>query len=163
MTGPSNETIPHDFPRPGAPAALAGAQPKLALIEVDGRYAAPEASPAERAQLHAGCELLANRIAAATRQVAATNGIAPDNALTQGLVSLRERNYWSDDFNLWTIRRAAQINGWPAPGFAPAGTVWIEPSPQLLDLLHSRDLRPPILQQIEELLAGLQRLIPPQR
>lgn len=32
------ESIPHDFPNDNGQSALAGAQPKLSMVEIDGKY-----------------------------------------------------------------------------------------------------------------------------
>lgn len=53
--------IPEDFPVTPIPSALAGAQPKLNLVDQDGQYYSPGTSPSEVAEAHAVCEDLAQQ------------------------------------------------------------------------------------------------------
>jgi hypothetical protein len=61
---PSPEfVIPADFPRPDAHSALAGLQPKLALVTYEGRFYIPGGTPPELFSRWDVCEDLAQQFA----------------------------------------------------------------------------------------------------
>ncbi|USU18909.1 hypothetical protein [Paraburkholderia fungorum] len=85
--------VPDDFPRDLAPAALSGAQPKLAVRMIDGKFVAGLTAE-ERAERWAVCEDLAHQLVPKAVKDAARN---PDH---------------SHDETLRRIRRAIEGKGW---------------------------------------------------
>jgi hypothetical protein len=61
---PDYNAIPADFPRPKLSSALAGMQPKLAMVEFRGQFYTEGCSPPEVWARWDGCEDLAKQMAA---------------------------------------------------------------------------------------------------
>ncbi|WP_111932054.1 hypothetical protein [Paraburkholderia bryophila] len=86
-------SVPDDFPRDLAPAALSGAQPKLAARITDGKFVAGLTAE-ERAERWKVCEDLAHQLVPKTIKDATKN---PDH---------------SHDETLRRVRRAIEAKGW---------------------------------------------------
>lgn len=69
MSDPDAAPIPDDFPRFTGTGALEGAQPKVALLQVEGRFTSLGPDLKTLVQLHAMCESLAREIAGSGKQL----------------------------------------------------------------------------------------------
>lgn len=143
--------LPADFPRTAGPSALSGAQSKMALVAIDGRFVAPGLDPDALVQLHAWCESLAQKIAAHAKGMVDQGRAQPHRALKAQLNELRKEPRRPDTYNLWTIRRVERLNGWPAFDYDPPGTYWVELTPEQLYALNPVTVRRPVYTRVEEL------------
>lgn len=111
------DSVPEDFPNPDAFGAVSGAQPKLLLVQHNGRYYAPGCSPTERYAAWKYCEDLANHLA--TRALESKTGkrshMLEVEILEQYLPRLVATRWTSEPQARFIIRRVAQLLGWPAP------------------------------------------------
>lgn len=85
--------VPDDFPHDVTPASFSGAQPKLAVRMIDGKFVAG-LTPEERAERWTICEDLAHQLVPKTIKDAAKN---PEH---------------SHDETLRRVRRAIEGKGW---------------------------------------------------
>lgn len=92
-TPPTSSPIPSDFPRMRSPTALAGAQPKLAVVLQDGRYVA-DFSEEELAGRYDVCADLLRQLTAYCQRKRA------------------ERPEWSSSELLAKVRRSLHTKGW---------------------------------------------------
>lgn len=90
---PTSSPIPNDFPRVRAPAALAGAQPKLAVVLQDGRYVT-DFSEEELAGRYDMCADLLRQLTAYCQRKRV------------------ERPEWSNSELLAKVRRSLHTKGW---------------------------------------------------
>ena len=109
--------VPADFPRPIPGSAVAGAQPKLLLVEYEGQYYSPGCTPPELLQRWDVCEDLAKQFAAKSLESKAGKRahMSEPEILDQYLSRLLTTKWVSDEEARWVIRRAAEILSWPAP------------------------------------------------
>jgi hypothetical protein len=115
--------IPADFPRPCIASALAGYQPKLALVGYQGKFYLPGGAPPELFARWDICEDLAQQFVPKCRESKAgkRSHMSETAILDQYLLRLLKTNWGSDEEMRWVIRRAAGILGWPVPETANAG------------------------------------------
>ena len=125
MTGPHqhSETIdgvPGDFPRQQAVVSLSGAQPKLALVEIDGRFYPEGRTPEEVQSQHAMCEDLARQGAAyCTRKIDEGVVVNEGAALDRLYRGLQGKDWCSSEQKVWIVRRVAALQGWAVPTTVP--------------------------------------------
>ena len=113
---PHTTDIPDDFPVRSAISAISGAQPKMALVEVEGRYYAEGATPDDRKAQYAMCEDLAHQGVVYCRRKLAEGVVAdPDAALKRLHTGLQGKDWCSAEQNGWIVRRVATLLSWPAP------------------------------------------------
>lgn len=112
-----NTTIPDDFPS-GAPlASLAGAQPKLAVRLVNGKYLAG-LTEEERLERYEICEDLAQQfVVYCARKVSENSSLTHDLALERARKAFARKvsqGEWdfSDAEQDWVMTRAQQILKW---------------------------------------------------
>jgi hypothetical protein len=112
--------IPADFPRPRVHAAVAGHQPKLALVNCNGRFYAPGGTPSELLSRWDICEDLAQQFAVKSRECKAgkRSHMSEVEILDQYCVRAMKMRWGSDDEMRWVIRRAAALLDWPVPASA---------------------------------------------
>jgi len=113
----SDRTIPDDFPG-GAPlASLAGAQPKLAVRLVNGKYIVG-LTEEERLERYEVCEDLAQQFAVyCARKISENRSLTHDLALARARVGFaRKVSLGEWDFSEaeqdWVMKRAQQILAW---------------------------------------------------
>jgi hypothetical protein len=114
-TKPSTE-IPEDFPVCSTIASISGAQPKLALVEVEGRYYPEGATPEDRRAQYEMCEDLAHQGVVYCQRKLSEGVVAdPTAALKRLHKGLQDKHWCSAEQNLWIVRRVAALLSWPAP------------------------------------------------
>jgi hypothetical protein len=116
ITPPTN--IPEDFPVRGTTVAITGAQPKLALVEVEGRYYPEGATPEDRRAQYEMCEDLAHQgVVYCQRKLAEGVAADPTAALERLHKGLQDKHWCSAEQNLWIVRRVAMLLDWTAPNW----------------------------------------------
>ena len=108
--------IPEDFPARGTMVAISGAQPKLALVVVEGRYYPEGATPADRRAQYEMSEDLAHQGVDYCQRKLAEGVVAdPEAALNRLHKGLQGKHWCSAEQSLWIVRRVAMLLDWPAP------------------------------------------------
>ncbi|MGT2512173.1 hypothetical protein [Cupriavidus basilensis] len=97
--------VPADFPRIKIPAVVTGAQPKICVREIDGRYVASQTEE-ERLERWDICEDLAQQLLPVVQKDARKH---PEHSREQTLsrvrVSVSQKGWCSEDELNWLIRR----------------------------------------------------------
>jgi hypothetical protein len=104
--------VPKDFPVTVHLSAIAGAQPKIGLIEEEGRFYAPGTSPSEVDAAFRMCEDLAlQMVAYCQRKLASFNG---DKGATvkSALDGLLAKRWCTDEQCVWIMRRVVDELKW---------------------------------------------------
>ena len=120
-SAPVAAAIPEDFP-PGSAilGSLSGAQPKLALVEVNGRFYAEGQTPQEVQQQYELCEDLAHQGAAYCQRKMAEKVVATEAAALERLfLGLQGKDWCSSEQKVWIVRRVAALLGWSVPATVP--------------------------------------------
>jgi hypothetical protein len=114
--------VPADFPLPVRGTAISGAQPKLALVEHEGKFYSPGCTPPEIRARWAYCEDLAQQFAekAAESKSGKRAHLSEQDVLDQYLPRLVATGWTSEPEARFVIRRAAAILQWPVPPAATA-------------------------------------------
>jgi hypothetical protein len=117
--------VPDDFPREPAPGLLPGAQPKLLVLEVDGRYLSGLTEDELWAR-YDGCEDLAGQLAEYASRKMSASGLSLDDALgrvEKGLKAKVGTGKW--DFSrgetAWLMKRTRELLSAAASGGAKDG------------------------------------------
>lgn len=115
--------VPDDFPRVSHQGALAGAQPKLLLRNIAGRYSAAPTDDEVR-ERYLICEDLARQLASYTSRKMAEHAWSLPEAVSKveaGVLTKVRRGVWdfSDAEIAWTIEHMGQVLSSPATGDAP--------------------------------------------
>jgi hypothetical protein len=115
--GPDFNSVPADFPRPGYLGSLAGVQPKLAMVEYEGRFYLPGATPPEVYSRWDICEDLAKQFARKSVESKAGKRahMTEEEILAQYLPRLIAQKWTSEPEARWIMRRTAEMLGWPVP------------------------------------------------
>lgn len=105
--------VPEDFPREPAPGSIAGAQPKLLVRQVDGRYQT-RLTDDELWVRYDACEDLATQLSEYALRKITTSGLLPDVALSRAEKGLRLKvNTGEWDFSQgevdWVAKRTKQL------------------------------------------------------
>lgn len=114
---PNYADVPEDFPRPEILGAVGGAQPKLLLVQYEGRLYTPGCTPPEVYAHWEHCEDLANHLAtkAAESKQGKRSHMTEVEILEQYLPRLIATRWTSEAEARFIIRRVAQILAWPIP------------------------------------------------
>lgn len=144
-----------DFPASGF-AAIGGAQPKLALVEVDGRFFSPGQSADETAKQRACCEDLATQLALHCQQKLSSDlRVAQEEALRLTYRGLLATSLCSRRQARWIMERVARRLQWQPLGdgcYVGEGD-FLGPIPT--DVLFSIEFvgpnQPPPLSRVQEL------------
>jgi hypothetical protein len=113
----SDRTIPADFPRDPSLVSVPGAQPKLAVRLVNGKYIFG-LTDAELQERYDGCEDLAQQCATyCQRKVAENSALTQELCLTnvrKGFALKVRSGQWdlSEGEQDWVVKRTRQILGW---------------------------------------------------
>lgn len=119
---------PNDFPIESSKASVAGAHPKLALVERNGRFEdAGEAQTGAALESQGQvCDVLAGRMADFCRTYGKVNAVGAKAALLFGLDLLRSKRWCSDVWNVWVMRRVAHRLNWPPLRVETGTATWFE-------------------------------------
>lgn len=104
--------IPHDFPITPTISAVGGAQPKLSLVQEDGKFYAPGTSPSEvLAALEVCDDLVAQLAPYCQRKLAKFGGdqYATAKAVFQGLLN---KKWCTAEQSVWIMLKTAEQLGW---------------------------------------------------
>lgn len=111
MTG--RHLVPDDFPKEPAPGALPGAQPKLLVREIDGRYHTG-LTDEELWTRYDACEDLAGKLTEYAARKMSVSGLSLDDALgrvEKGLKAKIDTGKW--DFSCgemaWLMKRTREL------------------------------------------------------
>ena len=109
--------VPGDFPRPDVASAIAGSQPKLALVRYEGKFYRPGGTPPERFERWDACEDLARQLVTKCREskMGKRAHMSEVEILEQYLRRLLKTGWGSDNEMKWVIRRTAELLEWPLP------------------------------------------------
>lgn len=105
--------IPHDFPITPTISAVGGAQPKLSLVQEDGKFYAPGTSPSEVLAAFEVCDDLVAQLAPyCQRKLAEFGGDqrATAKAVFQGLLNKR---WCTAEQSIWIMLKTAEQLSWP--------------------------------------------------
>jgi hypothetical protein len=104
--------IPADFPIEATLSALTGAQPKLSLVEEDGKYYAVGTSPSEVAELYDICEDLAQQsVAYCTRKISELS-LTREEVIERLLQGLYQKQWVAPVHSQWIAVRTKHLLGW---------------------------------------------------
>lgn len=111
------QQVPADFPRQPYKSALSSAHPKLSLVEYNGRYYYPGATPPEVWQRWDVCEDLAQQFSrkCVESKAGKRSHMAPEDIVEQYLERLLKTGWVSEPEGHWVMRRAAELIHWPLP------------------------------------------------
>ncbi|WP_115665645.1 hypothetical protein [Cupriavidus taiwanensis] len=105
------QDVPEDFPRVVIPAVVTGAQPKICVREIDGRYVAGQTEE-ERYERWDICEDLAQQLLSVAQKDATGH---PEHSTEETLRRVRisvERKGWVSEAELdWLIGRLGTLLG----------------------------------------------------
>ena len=110
----NNNGMPADFPPRTRVTAISGAQPKIAVALVDGKYYAPGNSPHEMRADWEMCEDLAHQLVPYCRKKLPRYK-SRKITLAQVHEGVLAKKWCSPEQSFWMIRRTAALLGWPLP------------------------------------------------
>lgn len=111
-----NPTIPADFPSNIYQSSLSGAQPKIAMIEVDGKYYAEGNAPDQQRERYLMCEDLAEQGSVYCKRKIDEGTVADSTAALLRMYSgIKDKGWCTADQYRWIGRRVAEMNKWPIP------------------------------------------------
>ena len=105
--------VPDDFPVTAVPSALAGAQPKMGLVEEDGKFYAPSTSPSEVIAAFQMCDDLVSQMVPYCQRKLATFDGDQEATVKAALKGLRAKRWCSDAQCVWIMRRVVRELRWP--------------------------------------------------
>ena len=107
--------VPDDFPIQAKPSGLAGAQPKMDLVEEDGKYYALGTSPSEVLEVFQMCDDLADQMGAyCTRKLPTFHG-EHEQVMTAAFQGLLQKHWCTAEQSAWIMVEAARRLGWDVP------------------------------------------------
>ncbi|WP_433866469.1 hypothetical protein [Ralstonia wenshanensis] len=113
----SNRSIPADFPRDVPPASVPGAQPKVGVRLVNGKYITG-LTEEEWLERYEGCEDLAQQfVTYCTRKVSENPALTQELCLARarkGFALKVQQGEWdfSEAEQAWVMKRARELLGW---------------------------------------------------
>ena len=111
--------VPDDYPHASITSALAGAHPKFALVEFNGKYYVPGDTPGERWHDWSYSESMVQQFLLKCPET--KNGKRSHMSEVKILTQYYERavaangRYGTEAQLRWTFRRVAKLLGWPVP------------------------------------------------
>lgn len=109
-------TIPTDFPSNSYQSSLAGAQPKIAMVEVDGKYYAEGNTPDQQLERYLMCEDLAEQGSVYCKRKIDEGTVADSTAaLLRMYTGIKDKGWCTAEQYRWIGRRVAELNKWPIP------------------------------------------------
>ena len=118
MTVKSNELIsmPTDFPSNNYSSALCGAQPKLAMVEIEGKFYTEGNTPEQQLERYLMCEDLAHQGLEYCNRKIKEGAVADSNAAMRRLFSgLQSKNWCTPAQKKWIVLRVAVLGCWSEP------------------------------------------------
>jgi len=107
--------VPDDFPIQTTPSGLAGAQPKMDLVEEDGKYYALGTSPAEVLEIFQMCDDLVDQMGAyCTRKLPDFQG-DQEKVMAAAFQGLLHKHWCTADQSAWIMVETARRLGWDVP------------------------------------------------
>lgn len=110
-------TVPVDFPRSSANYSIAGTQPKVALVEYEGKYYEPGCTPPELWETWTICEDLAHQFARKCLETKAgkRSAMSEPDILNQYYDRTLRLGWGTDEEIAWVFHRVAALLDWPEP------------------------------------------------
>lgn len=109
-------TIPTDFPFNIYQSSLGGAQPKIALVEVDGKFYQEGNTPDQKLEQYVMCEDLAHQsLAYCLRKIEDGTVADPNAAMLRLFNGLQSKNWCTQQQKVWIVNRVAVLGNWPNP------------------------------------------------
>lgn len=113
MPSPS---IPTDFPNNNYSSSLSGAQPKIAMVVVDGKYYAEGNSPNQQLEQYLMCEDLAEQGSVYCKRKIEEGTVTDSSAaLLRMYAGIKDKGWCTAEQYRWIGRRVAELNKWPIP------------------------------------------------
>lgn len=113
--------VPDNFPRGGDVVSLSGAMPKVALVELDGRFYPEGGTPEDIVTQFEMCEDLAEQGRAYCRRKMAEGVVANEGAALERLhTGLQGKDWCTAEQKTWIVQRVAELQGWVVPASVPA-------------------------------------------
>lgn len=109
--------VPADFPRPEHLFSLAGFQPKLSMVQYEGKFYSPGSTPPEIHQRWDRCEDFAQqfKVKCLESKTGKRAHMSEEEILMQYLVRLIATKWTSEPEANWIIKRTAVLCNWPIP------------------------------------------------
>ena len=105
--------VPDDFPVTAVPSAIGGAQPKMSLVEEDGKFYAPGTSPSEVvAAFQMWDDLVSQMVPYCQRKLPTFEG-GQEATVKNALKGLLAKRWCTDAQCVWIMRRVARELQWP--------------------------------------------------
>lgn len=104
--------LPKDFPISTTPSALSGIQPKMSLVEEDGRFFAPGTCPSEVLAVFHMCEDLVVQMVPYCQRKLATFGCNQEVTVEASLKGLLKKRWCSEAQCVWIMRRVTRELQW---------------------------------------------------
>lgn len=109
-------SIPADFPTDNYNSALSGAQPKLAMVEIEGKFYPEGNTPRQLLERYLMCADLANQgLEYCNRKIKEGTVDDPNAAMLRLFSGLQSKNWCSLDQKKWIVCRVAVLGNWSAP------------------------------------------------
>lgn len=109
-------TIPADFPFAITQSSLAGVQPKIALVNVEGKYYAEGCTPEQQLEQYLMCEDLAHQGLEYCNRKIKEGAVADSNtAMLRLYTGLQSKNWCTQMQKIWIVNRVAVLGDWPNP------------------------------------------------
>jgi hypothetical protein len=112
--------IPADFPLRRHTGTVSGTQPKLLMVNYEGKLYAQGCTPPEIFHRWQTCEDFAHVFVEKCRRnrTGKYSHLSETEILAQYCVRLLETGWASDEELRWVIRRTSELLGWPVPSIA---------------------------------------------
>ena len=104
--------VPEDFPVAAVPSAVAGAQPKMNLVEEGGKLYAPGTSPGEVMAAFQMCDDLVSQMVPYCQRKLATYEGNQEATVTAALKGLLAKRWCTDAQCVWIMRRVVDELQW---------------------------------------------------
>ena len=104
--------VPEDFPVTAVPSAVAGAQPKMNLVEEGGKFYAPGTSPGEVMAAFQMCDDLVSQMVPYCQRKLATYDGNQEATVKAALKGLLAKRWCTDAQCVWIMRRVVGELQW---------------------------------------------------
>jgi hypothetical protein len=104
--------VPEDFPVTAVPSAVAGAQPKMNLVEEGGKFYAPGTSPGEVMAAFQMCDDLVSQMVPYCQRKLATHEDNQEATVKAALQGLQAKRWCTDTQCVWIMRRVVDELQW---------------------------------------------------
>lgn len=108
--------IPSDFPNDFSSSLLSGTNPKVQMVEVDGKYYEEGNTPNEQYDIYLMCEDMASQgHTYCLRKIEEGKVADPYAALLRLFAGLQAKDWCASKQKIWIVNRVAAIGNWPMP------------------------------------------------